>query len=245
MNKLPKHVAIVMDGNGRWATQRNLPRIAGHRVGAKAVREAIKFATEADIQVLTLFAFSSENWNRPAAEVNFLMDLFLKTLRRETKKLHKHNVHLRIIGDYAKFDLDLQKKILEAQELTANNTGLTLVIAANYSGRWDLTQAMQQIAQLVKINVINTADITTDLVNQYLCLADLPEPDLLIRTSGELRISNFMLWQFAYTELFFTDVLWPDFNAAIFQQALTDFAQRQRRYGLTGKQISDEQFTEA
>lgn len=245
MNKLPNHVAIVMDGNGRWASQRNLPRIAGHRVGAKAVREAIKFATEIKIPVLTLFAFSSENWGRPQAEVNFLMDLFLKTLRRETKNLHKHNVRLRIIGDYTKFDLTLQKKIHEAQELTANNTGLTLVIAANYSGRWDLAQAMQQIAQLVKINMLNATDITTDLISQYLCLADLPEPDLLIRTSGERRISNFMLWQFAYTELFFTDALWPDFNATIFQQAITDFMQRQRRYGLTGKQISDEQYSEA
>lgn len=245
MNKLPKHVAIVMDGNGRWAAQRNLPRIAGHRAGAKAVREAIKFATENSIQVLTLFAFSSENWGRPANEVSFLMDLFLKTLQRETKNLHKHNVRLRIIGDYTKFDMALQKKILEAQELTAANTGLTLVIAANYSGRWDITQATQQIAQLVKINMLGTSDITTDLINQYLCLADLPEPDLLIRTSGERRISNFMLWQFAYTELFFTDVLWPDFNAVVFQQAISDFMQRQRRYGLTSKQISDEQFTEA
>lgn len=229
---LPKHVAIVMDGNGRWATRRNLPRIAGHQAGAKAVRAAIDICGNKGIEALTLFAFSCENWGRPAEEVNFLMELFLKTLQRQTKNLHKNNVQLRVIGDYTSFNKKLQQRILSTQQLTAGNTGLKLIIAANYSGRWDITQAAKKLGEQIEAGKIKASDITTTTFQQALNLADVPEPDLLIRTSGEQRISNFMLWQFAYTEFYFTETLWPDFNAAVFEEALRNYDARQRRFGL-------------
>lgn len=239
-NRLPKHVAIVMDGNGRWASQRHLPRMAGHQAGAKSVEAVIKLAQEKNIAVLTLFAFSSENWGRPKEEVGFLMELFLKTLQRQTKNLQKNNVQLRIIGDYSRFNPKLQQRIIASQQLTAHNTGLKLVIAANYSGRWDIMNATTQIAEQIASGELKANEVTAELFSQYLCLHDLPEPDLLIRTSGEQRLSNFMLWQFAYTELYFTETLWPDFNADAFELALMSFATRKRRFGLTSEQIEFE-----
>lgn len=232
MNKLPKHVAIVMDGNGRWAQQRNLPRVAGHEAGAKAVRKIIEVCAKKQIQVLSLFAFSSENWQRPEMEVGFLMKLFFRTLQRETKRLHKNNIQLRIIGDYSRFDSKLRERIIESQALTAKNTGLILVIAANYSGRWDILQATQKVFQNMIEQAIPSTQINYEHIQQALCISDLPEPDLFIRTSGELRISNFMLWQLAYTELYFTNTLWPDFDEEEFETALTSFNQRERRFGL-------------
>lgn len=234
---LPKHIAIIMDGNGRWAKQRNLPRIAGHRAGAKVVQNIIEICAQKHIEILTLFAFSSENWGRPEEEVNFLMELFLKTLEKQTPQLHKNNVQLRIIGDYTQFDEKLQQRILAAQQLTASNTGLKLNIAANYSGRWDITEAARRLCRQIELGKLKSADVNAKLFQQSLCLADLSEPDLLIRTGNEQRISNFMLWQFAYTELYFSKVYWPDFSAEVFTEALSDYAARQRRFGLTGEQI--------
>jgi undecaprenyl diphosphate synthase len=236
MSDLPKHVAIIMDGNGRWAQQRHLPRIAGHQAGAKAVKEIVRLCGEKGIGVLTLFAFSSENWGRPLDEVNFLMELFLKTLHGETKNLHKNNVQLRIIGDQTRFNKKLQQSIKNAEQLTANNTGLKLVIAANYSGRWDITEAAKQLSQAVVDGELQPQHITIDLLQAKLVLADLPEPDLFIRTSGEIRISNFLLWQLAYTELYFTEILWPDFTTACLEQAFQEYSKRQRRFGLTHEQ---------
>jgi undecaprenyl diphosphate synthase len=234
---LPQHIAIVMDGNGRWAKNRSLPRVAGHRAGAKSVREIVEYAAKLGIKVLTLFAFSLENRARPQMEVNFLMELFLESLQRNTAQLHENNIRLRIIGDHHQFDSSLLRQIHAAEELTKNNTGLTLVIAINYSGRWDIVNASQQLAQQVQAGKIAPTDIDQTLFQQYLCSSDLPEPDLLIRTSGEQRISNFMLWQFAYTEIYFSRVYWPDFNHAALDEALQFYATRQRRYGLTPEQV--------
>lgn len=238
---LPQHIAIVMDGNGRWAKERSLPRVAGHRAGAKTVREIVEYAAKSGIKVLTLFAFSIENRARPQLEVNFLMELFLESLQRNTAQLHENNIRLRIIGDHQPFDQSLLKQIHASEELTKNNTGMTLVIAINYSGRWDITHATQQVAQQVQLGKLAPADITQPLLQQYLCLSDLPEPDLLIRTSGEQRISNFMLWQFAYTEIYFSRAYWPDFNKEALDEALQFYATRQRRYGLTPEQVEKEQ----
>lgn len=230
-NKLPQHIAIVMDGNGRWAENRNLPRISGHEAGVGVVRKITQYCSQLQIKVLTLFAFSTENWSRPPAEVKFLMRLFLQKLASEAKGLHNNNVQLRIIGDIAGLDSKLQERISKAMQLTAKNTGLQLVIALNYSGRWDITQALQQIGALIEQKKITSAEINAALIQNYLCLADLPEPDLFIRTSGEIRISNFMLWQLAYSELYFTDILWPDFDEAALDKALSEYAKRHRRFG--------------
>jgi len=241
MNKnIPRHVAIIMDGNGRWAKQRLLPRIAGHKAGIKSVREAVKGCAKKGVDVLTLFAFSSENWRRPEQEVSYLMGLFLMALEREVKKLHKQNIQLRIIGDRSHFDVKLQQTMLKAEELTANNTGLKLVIAANYGGRWDLTESFRQIAQDIEQGKITSQDVSASLIESNLSFADLPEPDLFIRTSGEYRISNFMLWQLAYTELYFTDVLWPDFNGETLEKAFEYFATRERRFGFISEQLKTE-----
>jgi undecaprenyl diphosphate synthase len=199
-NKPPRHIAIVMDGNGRWAKQRGLPRVAGHKVGSEIVKELIKACVKRGIEALTLFAFSSENWQRPADEVNYLMKLFLTALQRNLKSLHKNNIKICIIGDYLQLDKKLQAKIAEAQELTANNTGLRLNIAVNYSGRWDILQMTQRIAAEVKSGRLEAEGIDYAKLQSMLCLHDLPEPELFIRTSGEQRISNFLLWQLAYTE---------------------------------------------
>lgn len=236
-SQLPRHIAIIMDGNGRWAKQRHLPRVAGHKAGVDAVRETVKLCVEKKVEVLTLFAFSSENWQRPEQEVSYLMGLFLTALQREAKKLHKQNIQLRIIGNRDRFDKKLHEQIAAAEQLTANNTGLKLVIAANYGGRWEIAEAMRNIAIDIEQGKISSHDITPELLKNYFTMADLPEPDLFIRTSGEQRISNFLLWHLAYTELYFTDVFWPDFNAAELEKALAFFATRERRFGYTGEQL--------
>ena len=235
---VPRHVAIVMDGNGRWAQQRSLTRTAGHREGAKAVRRIVRASSERGIEVLTLFAFSSENWRRPRPEVEVLMSLFLTTLRREIRRLDAANVRMRFIGDRSAFSVTLQDYIAKAEQRTAANTGLTLVIAANYGGRWDIAQASRRVAEAVAAGRLQPEQITVDLFHQYTGLADLPEPDLFIRTGGEQRISNFLLWQLAYTELYFTDRLWPDFDVADLDAACTAFASRQRRFGQTSEQVA-------
>jgi undecaprenyl diphosphate synthase len=234
---LPRHVAIIMDGNGRWAKQRHLPRYAGHKVGVDSVRRVVRRCAEYGIEVLTLFAFSSENWQRPPKEVSVLMDLFHTALSREVGKLHKNNVRLRIIGAREALSAKLQAQIARAEQRTAANTGLVLVIAANYGGQWDITQAVRTLAAQVAQGELAAADINEARVRQALCLADLPPPDLFIRTGGEQRISNFLLWQLAYTELYFTPVLWPDFDDAAFDLALQDYSKRQRRFGRTGEQV--------
>lgn len=228
---IPKHIAIIMDGNGRWASKRFLPRIQGHQKGVKAVREAVKHCGKLGIETLTLFAFSSENKNRSTEEVSLLFKLFLSVLKQETNKLNKHNVRLKIIGDMALFPQEVQQTAADAQALLANNTGLTLVIAANYGGQWDIAQAAQQVAKQAISGEINTDDINIESFAQYLSLADQPKVDLLIRTSGELRISNFLLWDIAYSELYFTDTLWPDFSPAELDKAIEDFKNRDRRFG--------------
>ncbi|WP_411360439.1 polyprenyl diphosphate synthase [Pseudidiomarina sp. YC-516-91] len=235
--KIPQHVAIIMDGNGRWAQLRGKHRTFGHKAGAEAVRRAVTFARQKGIQSLTLFAFSSENWKRPEQEVSVLMDLFFTVLKREVKKLHKHNVRLRIIGDKNGFSNKLQQRITEAEALTAENTALTLNIAANYGGRWDISQAAKQLALAVEAGKLAASEIDEEQLAQHLCLADQPIPDLLIRTGGEHRISNFLLWQLAYAEFYFADVLWPDFDEQAFATAIADFSCRERRFGLTSEQI--------
>jgi undecaprenyl diphosphate synthase len=234
---LPRHIAIIMDGNGRWATKRHLPRVAGHRAGVDAVHRIVTRCVERNIETLSLFAFSSENWQRPAEEVSFLMDLFLTALEREAEKLHKQNIQLRIIGDRERFDQKLQRQIKRVEEMTAVNTGLKLNIAANYGGRWDICEAFKQLAQEIESGLLTSHGITPEKISEKIALSTLPEPDLFIRTSGEQRISNFFLWQLAYTELYFTEVLWPDFTVDEFERALAFFTGRERRFGFTSEQI--------
>ncbi|SJN55119.1 Ditrans,polycis-undecaprenyl-diphosphate synthase ((2E,6E)-farnesyl-diphosphate specific) [Vibrio ruber DSM 16370] len=234
---LPQHVAIIMDGNGRWAKARGKPRVFGHKNGVKAVRKTITTAAQLGIQAVTLFAFSSENWRRPEDEVGVLMELFITALSTEAKKLHKNNLRLRVIGDTSRFNSRLQDKIAQTEMLTAQNTGMVVNIAANYGGQWDITQAARQVAERVAAGELTPADITESTLAQYLTMSDLPNVDLLIRTSGECRISNFMLWQLAYAELYFTPTFWPDFNEESLIEAMTWFVNRERRFGCTGEQI--------
>lgn len=237
LHKVPRHVAIIMDGNGRWGRKRHLPRVAGHRVGLEAVRKTIKGCIASGVEALTLFAFSSENWRRPKEEVGVLMNLFLSALQSEVKKLHKNGVRLRVIGDLSAFSEELQRRIAESEALTRDNTKLCLNIAANYGGRWDITRACRELADEVADGRLQSSAITPELLQQRLALSELPEPDLFIRTGGEQRISNFLLWQLAYTELYFTDMLWPDFDETALEQAFASFAGRQRRFGRTGEQV--------
>ncbi len=236
----PRHIAIIMDGNGRWARKRFLPRVAGHRAGVDALHKVVKQAVQRGVEVLTLFAFSSENWRRPSYEVTYLLDLFLNMLENEIQKLHEQEIQLRIIGDRSQFNEKLQAQIVKAQNHTAQNKGLKLVIAANYGGQWDLTQAMKKIAQEVEAGSLSSTSITPELISTRLSLGDLPPPDLFIRTSGEQRISNFLLWQLVYTELYFTGVLWPDFNEVELDRALDFYAGRERRFGCTSEQLKSE-----
>ncbi|MDT4331733.1 isoprenyl transferase [Methylomonas sp. MED-D] len=236
-NGNPRHIAIIMDGNGRWAQKRMMPRIMGHHAGVKAVRKIVEYCAKQHIEVLSLFAFSSENWRRPQDEVSLLMELFMATLQSEVDKLDKNNIRLKIIGDKHAFPEKLQQKIAAAEQQTSRNTGLTLLIAANYGGRWDITQAARKIAADVLAGVIQASDVTEELVDSHLMTAGLPEPDLFIRTGGEERISNFLLWQSAYTEFYFTDALWPDFDQASLDKAIASFKGRQRRFGHTGEQV--------
>jgi undecaprenyl diphosphate synthase len=232
--RIPRHIAIIMDGNGRWAKQRFMPRVAGHQRGVEALRDSVKACVELGVKYLTVFAFSSENWRRPADEVSFLMTLFLKMLEREISKLHQNNIRLRIIGDRSRFDDKLKQTMQEAESLTANNSALTLTIAANYGGRWDVMQAMQSLLK-EKPHLAQT--FTEADFQPYLTMSDAPEPDLFIRTGGEQRISNFMLWQLAYTELYFTDTLWPAFDRNELDKAIFSYQKRERRFGRTSEQL--------
>ena len=236
---IPKHVAIIMDGNGRWAEKKGSARIVGHKAGVETVRSVIQTCVEKGIEVVTLFAFSSENWRRPEKEVSLLMSLFLMALQREVKKLHKNDVQLRIVGDVSAFDEKIQNQIIKAEALTKDNKTLVLNIAANYGGQWDITQSVKTIAKKVEAGEIKAEEITSELISQSLSMSDLPEPDLFIRTGGEERISNFLIWQLAYSELYFTDTLWPDFDRKEFVLALESFSSRQRRFGHTGDQIKE------
>lgn len=238
---LPHHVAIIMDGNGRWATQRGLPRTAGHKAGVETLRAIVAASVELHIPVLTVFAFSSENWSRPRHEVQFLLDLISFVLQREIDNLHKENIKIRIIGDRDRFSPRLQKLIADAEQLTKNNTGLQFNVAVNYGGHWDITQATKRIAEKVLTQQLALTDINEQLMQNELCLAEVEPPDFLIRTSGEKRISNFLLWQLAYTELYFTDVLWPDFSKENLMQALQEYALRHRRFGSTTAETTTEQ----
>ena len=233
---LPRHVAIIMDGNGRWARKRLLPRVAGHRAGVTPVRVCIEQCVRQDIAALTLFAFSSENWARPPEEVGSLMGLFLDALDREIDELQSNGVRLRFIGERHNLSQVLQQRISSAESRTAGNSRLALQIAVSYGGRWDLVEAARLLAQRCVAGTLLPQDIDESLLSSTLSVADLPDPDLFIRTGGEQRISNFLLWNLAYTELYFTDQLWPDFDAASFQIALDWFASRNRRFGLTGEQ---------
>ena len=230
--ELPQHIAIVMDGNNRWAKSRGLPVKSGPRFGAEAAREIVNSCIARDIKYLTLFAFSSENWLRPRQEVQGLMALFLAVLKpKEIEQLHKKNVRLQFVGNRGSFTQKLQKNMREVEELTGNNTGMTVIVAADYGGRWDIANAVTSIVDKVTSGELSAEVIDEDLVHQYMSSSDYPDPDLCIRTGGDHRISNFLLWQLAYTELYFTDCYWPDFDNVEFQLALDDFAKRQRRYG--------------
>ncbi|BCD84336.1 ditrans,polycis-undecaprenyl-diphosphate synthase ((2E,6E)-farnesyl-diphosphate specific) [Pseudomonas solani] len=237
---IPRHVAIIMDGNNRWAKKRLLPGVAGHKAGVDAVRAVIEVCAEAGVEVLTLFAFSSENWQRPAEEVGALMELFLSALRREARRLNDNQIRLRIIGDRSRFHPELQAAMREAELLTAGEHRFTLQIAANYGGQWDITQAAQRLAREVQAGHLQVDEITPGLLQNCLATGDLPLPDLCIRTGGEHRISNFLLWQLAYAELYFSDLFWPDFKHEAMRKALADFAMRQRRFGKTSEQIEAE-----
>ncbi len=235
--RLPKHVAIIMDGNGRWAQARGLPRVAGHQAGVEAVRRAITAASKSGVEYLSLFAFSRENWSRPKQEVSFLMRLFLTVLKREVKELHKNNVRLKIIGELSEFSVKLQHLLNDAMTLTADNTGLTVIIAANYSGRWDIARAAREVAKKVEAGELAPQTITEAVLDQHLVTYEFPEPDLLIRTSGESRISNFYLWQASYTELVFVDDMWPDFTEKTLLAAIEEYTARERRYGKLPEQL--------
>lgn len=236
--RIPRHVAIVMDGNGRWAKQRLRPRTFGHHAGQKAVRKAVEFCLGRGVASLTLFAFSSENWQRPATEVSALMELFLKAIDKEVDELHGNGVRVRFVGDLDGFAPELRERMLGAMERTAGNASLNLNIAVNYGGRWDIANAARLAAEAVARGEFAAADIDEARLATYTCLADQPPPDLFIRTGGERRVSNFLLWQIAYAELYFTDTLWPDVDQACLDEALDDYARRERRYGRTGEQVA-------
>ena len=230
---VPRHVAIIMDGNGRWAKKRFLPRVAGHRKGVETVREVIKACMARGVECLTLFAFSSENWRRPTEEVNFLMQLFLKALEQEVEKLHANGIRFRVIGDLSAFDPVIVEHIRRGESLTAGNARFALNVAANYGGRWDILQAANRCREGHP-----GEPITEELLSRYLSLGECPEPDLFIRTGGEERISNFLLWQLAYTELYFTPTLWPDFGAEALDEAVASYRARERRFGRTSEQLA-------
>lgn len=240
--EIPNHIAVIMDGNGRWARKRFLPRVAGHKRGVETVRDLVKSCAKLNVKYLTLFAFSSENWRRPEDEVSFLMGLFMDALQREVTKLHENNIRLKLVGDRSRFGKALVKQIKISEKLTAKNTGLTLTIAANYGGRWDILQAVNKLQNdALQANIhapaggITEEDLTANLAMNY-----APEPDLFIRTGGEQRISNFLLWQLAYAEFYFTETLWPDFDEEAFQAAIQSYQQRERRFGRTSEQLGEQ-----
>ena len=232
---VPRHIAIIMDGNGRWAKQRHLPRVAGHRKGVESVRSVVRACIESGVEYLTLFAFSSENWRRPPDEVSILMQLFIRALEQEVAKLDENGIRFRVIGDTSRFESRIRDLIADGESRTAHNRRLTLTVAANYGGRWDIAQAAQK---LIAAHPEAAKGFAPEALDPYLAMAYAPEPDLFIRTGGEQRVSNFLLWNLAYAELYFTDTLWPDFTAADFALALRHFAGRQRRFGLTGSQVA-------
>jgi undecaprenyl diphosphate synthase len=234
---VPEHIAIVMDGNGRWAEARGELRTVGHRAGIEPVRVTIRECSRLGVGALTLFAFSSENWRRPETEVSTLMAILMDALDREVEELHANQVRLRVIGNRQRLAVRLQQRIAEAEALTANNTGLKLQVAVSYGGRWDLLEAARRLAEQAARGALRPSEIDEEHFARELQLADLPDPDLFIRTGGDHRISNFLLWNIAYAELFFTETLWPDFGVAELAEAIEDFSQRERRFGLTGKQV--------
>lgn len=236
VSHVPRHIAIIMDGNGRWAKKRFLPRVAGHKSGVEAVREMVAACIDLGVEYLTLFAFSSENWRRPAEEVSFLMQLFLKAMEREVSKLHNNNIRLKIVGRRDRFEPQIVELVEQSEARTAGNTGLTLTIAADYGGRWDILQAVNKLANDAQRTM---GEIEESDLAPHLAMAYAPEPDLFIRTGGEQRISNFLLWQLAYTELYFTETLWPDFDKAMLLRAIDSFQQRERRFGRTSEQLSN------
>lgn len=233
---VPRHIAIIMDGNGRWATRRLLPRVAGHAKGVEAVRDVVEACVKRGVEYLTLFAFSSENWRRPPEEVSLLMRLFVSALEREVARMHANGVRLKVVGDLSRFDSRLREMIARAESRTAANTCLTLTICANYGGRWDIMQALNKMVNATP----SRADFTEADLAPHLSLSYAPEPDLFIRTGGEERISNFLLWQLAYTELYFTETYWPDFDAAVLDLAIASFQQRERRFGRTSAQVIEQ-----
>ncbi len=236
--KLPQHVAVIMDGNGRWAKKHGKPRIFGHRNGVKAVREISEAAAEIGIPYLTLYAFSTENWNRPPLEVNALMEILVITIRDELETMNKNNIRLGVIGDIDRLPKSTKKALLEGIENTKNNTRMTLTLALNYSARWEITESMRKAVQMAVKGTMAPEDITEETVKSLLSTSQMPDPELLIRTSGEYRISNFLLWQIAYTELYFSDVYWPDFDRERFYNAIIDFQHRERRFGKISEQIN-------
>ncbi len=233
----PRHIAIIMDGNGRWARRRLMPRMAGHRAGVGSVRSVVRACGQQGVEVLTLFAFSSENWRRPREEVGALMELFISALQREARELDRNNVRLHIVGERSALPERLQQQITVAEETTAGNTGLTLLIAANYGGRWDIAEAARRLARQVEAGTLSVDAVDESLLAGQMALNQWPDPDLFIRTGGERRISNFLIWQLAYAELYFTDTLWPDFDGQALGQAIEWFGGRQRRFGRTGEQV--------
>lgn len=237
LNMIPKHIAIIMDGNGRWAKMKGKARIYGHQAGVEAVRKVVEACSELGVQYLTLYAFSTENWNRPEEEVNALMELLVRTIRRETPDLNRNNVRIGMIGDGHSLPKACVDELEESKRITAGNTGLNLILALSYSGRWEITNAVQQIAQKVAAGELQPADISDATITAHLNTAGIPDPELLIRTSGEYRLSNFLLWQSAYTEYYFTDTLWPDFDREALVQAIVDYQNRERRFGKTTEQI--------
>jgi undecaprenyl diphosphate synthase len=241
MKKLPSHVAIIMDGNGRWAQQRGLDRVFGHQQGVNALREIIETAAELGLGYLTLYAFSTENWSRPDDEVSALMGLMVQSLNNETVTLIKNNIKLRIIGDIERLSDDVRNRLQDTVIETSAGTGLNLVVALSYSSRWEITEAMRKIGSEIQQGLLSAERIDESRIENFLCTKGIPDPELMIRTSGELRISNFLLWQLAYTELYFTDILWPDFGKEDFYRAILDYQKRERRFGKTSEQILEKQ----
>lgn len=244
-SNIPLHVAIVMDGNGRWAKRHGKPRVFGHRNGVKSIRETSEIAAELGIKYLTLYAFSTENWNRPALEVNALMHLLVETIKKEVSTLNKNNIRLLAIGNIDQLPEKSKKSLLKAIQETANNDRMTMILALNYSSKWELANAMQEIARLVKLGELEPEHITETTIENHLATRGIPDPEFLIRTSGECRLSNYLLWQLAYSELYFTDTLWPDFNKEEFLKAIINFQGRERRFGKTSEQIINQSTKES
>lgn len=238
--EIPNHIAIIMDGNGRWAKRRGMPRIAGHNEGVESVRDTVEACGQLGVKYLTLYAFSTENWKRPEEEVSLLMRLLLRALKDETDRLHKNNVRIQAIGDIAKLPIEVQNELLDDIAKTKNNTGLTLILALSYSGRWDLTEAMKRIAADVQANKVSVEEISEQLIASHLSTGNIPDPDLLIRTSGEFRVSNFLLWQLAYSEMFITNKLWPSFRRDELYEAIRNYQKRERRFGMVSEQLKND-----